>query len=140
MYNIDELYNIIDGSNKHEIWNNNIACSINDAERTLKTNNMGQSFDGYTFTLVLSGVLNLVNGSQELTLSREEMFVYYPGSAVKISSVSDDYRGICLKIGTSMAHDTQAFRNLIRATISPFRSLANQNYPLAREMPHDCTR
>ena len=119
MYDIDQLYDITGGSNRHEIWNGKIACSINGAERTLLTNNMGQSFNGYTFTLILSGELHLVNGSQELGLHRDEMFVYYPGSDVTISAVSDDYQGICLKIATSAAHDSQAFRNLIRATVIP---------------------
>lgn len=119
MYNLEELYGITGDSYRHEIWNGNIACSINDAKRTMLTNNMAQSFNGYTFTLILSGELALINGRQEMTLCKDEMFIYYPGSAVTVSSVSDDYRGICLKISASMAHDTQAFRNLIRATVIP---------------------
>mgnify|MGYP002624089802 CR=1 FL=1 len=119
MYNLDQLYDITGSSSKHEIWNGNIACSFNDAKRTLLTNNMAQSFNGYTFTLILTGELHLISGSQELTFTQDEMYVYYPGSAVTVTSVSDDYRGICLKIDTSAAYDTQAFRNLLRATIIP---------------------
>lgn len=119
MYNLDTLFNIIGSSDKHEIWNGEIACSYPDAARTLLTNNMTESFNGYTFTLILSGNLHLMNGLKEMVLCCGEMFVYYPGSAVTVKSVSNDYKSICLMIDTSAAHDSQAFRNLIRAAVIP---------------------
>ncbi len=131
MYNIDQLYDIVGSSNKSEIWNGKIACSYNDAERTLLTNNMAQSFNGYTFTLILSGRLRLINGSQELTFDHDEMFVYYPGSAVSIVAVSEEYSGICLKIDTSTAYDTQAFRNLLRATVIPISQFGKSKIVLS---------
>ncbi len=119
MYDLEQLYGIVGPNNRHELWNGKIACSFNNADRALLTNNMNQSFNGYTFTLITQGELHLMSGMQKMTLRNGEMYVYYPGSAVTVTAVSPDYTSICLLIDTSMAHDTQAFRNLIRATVIP---------------------
>lgn len=125
MYNLEQLFNIIGPDSRHELWNNKISCSFTDARRTLLTNQMNDSFNGYSFTLIQAGTLTLESGSHQLEFTTNEMYTYYPGSNVIVRDISDDYRGICLILDSSMAHDTQAFRNLVRASIIPISQYGN---------------
>ncbi len=131
MYNLTELFEIIGPTDAHEQWNGKISCSFTDAERTMLTNRMNDSFNGYSFTLILSGHITLESGSLVLDLGPNEIFTYFPGSNVRIQSVSDDYSAICLILDTSMAHDSQAFRNLIRASIIPISQFGHSKLTLA---------
>lgn len=119
MYNIDQLYDIIGADKRHEIWNGRIACSKTDSQRTLLTNNMNDSFNGYSFTLILSGSMTLINAEKHLQFIPGEMYVYYPGSAVSITHISPDYKAMCLIVDYTMAHQSMAFRDLIRASMIP---------------------
>lgn len=119
MYNLDELFSIVGSGARHEMWNGRISCLYSDTSRTMLTNQMADSFNGYTFTLVLAGRLTLVGGHGELQLVPGEMYTYYPGSRVFVQDISDDYRSICLMLDASLAHNTQAFRNLVRASVIP---------------------
>lgn len=131
MYNLRELFRVIGSSQVHELWNDKISCSFTDAGRTLLTNQMNDSFNGYSFTLILSGHITLENGSFMLDFKPNELFTYYPGSNVRIQSISDDYSGICLIMDASMAHDTQAFRNLVSASIIPISKFGNSKLTLS---------
>ena len=131
MYNLRELFEIIGPTETHEQWDGKISCSFTDAGRTMLTNRMNDSFNGYAFTLILSGQLTLESGNLVLDLRPNEIFTYFPGSSVRIRSVSDDYSAICLILDTSMAHDSQAFRNLIRASIIPISQFGHSKLTLA---------
>lgn len=124
MYNLEQLYSIVGPDSRHELWNGQISCAFTDAGRTLLTNRMNDSFNGYTFTLVLAGNLTLESSGRKLQFTAGEMFTYYPGGSVTIKDISDDYRAVCLMLDSSMAHGTQAFRNLIRASIIPLSHYA----------------
>ena len=132
MYNLEQLFSIIGPNSRHELWNGKISCTYTDATRTLLTNQMNDSFNGYSFTLVLSGSLNLDNSGHQLQFTVDEMYTYYPGANVAITDISDDYRGICLIIDSSMALDTQAFRNLVRASIIPISQFGNSKLTFTR--------
>lgn len=131
MYNLKELFVIIGSNHAHELWDGKISCSFTDAGRTLLTNRMNDSFNGYSFTLILSGHLTLESGGHVLDFKPNEMYTYYPGCSVHILSISDDYRAICLILDTSLAHDTQAFRNLIRASIIPISQFGHSKLTLS---------
>lgn len=131
MYNLKELFEIIGPNEGHEQWEGKISCSLTDAGRTWLTNKMNDSFNGYTFTLILSGHLTLESGSLVLDFKPNEIFTYFPGSSVRIQSISDDYKAICLMLDTSMAHDSQAFRNLIRASIIPISQFGHSKLTLS---------
>lgn len=91
---------------------------------------MTDSFSGYSFTLIRSGQLTLVSNNKLMQLKANDIYTYYPGSRVIIESISDDYRGICMILDVSMAHDAQAFRNLIRASMIPISQFGNSKIEL----------
>lgn len=130
MYNLDQLFDIIGPDSRHELWDGRISCSFTDADRTLLTNKMTDSFRGYSFTLIRSGRLNLLSGGQLVQLEAGDIYTYFPGCLVTIETVSEDYRGICLIVDLTMAHDTMAFRNLIRASMIPISQFGNAKIEL----------
>jgi AraC-like DNA-binding protein len=94
------------------------------------TNEMSGELKIYSFTLVTEGHIILDNGGGEMIFTPNEMFVFYPGSPIYIYEASDDYKGICLIIDEQMAHDTQAFRNLIKASVIPLSNYGNSKVSL----------
>lgn len=131
MYNLEQLFDIIGPDNRNELWHGKISCTFTDAKRTLLTNEMNDSFSGYSFTLVLAGQMTISTGNNVLEFKPNDMFTYFPGSLVTIQSISDDYRAICLILDITMAHDAQAFRNIIRASMIPISQFGNSKLELA---------
>ena len=133
MYTLKEAYEIIGIQLDHEVWDGKIACAFTDGERTMLTNNMTDSLNAYTFTLITQGELVLDNGFGRQTFSRDEIYTYYPGSMVRILDVSTDYRGICLLVDEHMAHNAKAFRNLLRASMVPISQFGDNKLSLTRD-------
>ena len=122
---------------ERETWNGKLTCALTDKNLTMLTNELSGALSWYSFTLVLSGSIILDNGAGEMIFNKDEMFVFYPGSPIYIYEVSDDYRGICLISDEQMAHDAQAFRNLIKASLIPLSNYGNSKVTLSSD---DATR
>ena len=122
---------------ERETWNNKLTCALTNKQLTMLTNEMSGELKIYSFTLVTEGHIILDNGGGEMIFTPNEMFVFYPGSPIFIHQVSDDYKGICLIIDEEMAHDTQAFRNLIKASVIPLSNYGNSKVTL---LPDDAQR
>lgn len=125
MYNLQDYFNKFGKGHLNELWNGKMACAFFNGERTLTTNDMAESLNCYTFTLITQGELLLMNGNTKHSFSKNDIYTYYPGSVVRILEVSDDYRGICLLVDEQMAHGAQAFRNLLRASMAPISQFGN---------------
>ena len=122
---------------ERETWNNKLTCALTNKQFTMLTNELSGELKIYSFTLVTAGHIILDNGGGEMIFTPNEMFVFYPGSPIYIYETSDDYKGICLIIDEQMAHDTQAFRNLIKASVIPISNYGNSKVSLA---PDDAQR
>lgn len=122
---------------ERETWDNKLTCALTNKQLTMLTNEMSGELKIYSFTLVTEGHIILDNGGGEMIFTPNEMFVFYPGSPIFIHQVSDDYKGICLIIDEEMAHDTQAFRNLIKASVIPLSNYGNSKVTL---LPDDAQR
>ena len=122
---------------ERETWNNKLTCALTNKHLTMLTNELSGELKIYSFTLVTAGHIILDNGGGEMIFTPNEMFVFYPGSPIYIYETSDDYKGICLIIDEQMAHDTQAFRNLIKASVIPISNYGNSKVSLA---PDDAQR
>lgn len=122
---------------ERETWNNKLTCALTNKQLTMLTNEMSGELKIYSFTLVTEGHIILDNGGGEMIFTPNEMFVFYPGSPIYIYEASDDYKGICLIIDEQMAHDTQAFRNLIKASVIPLSNYGNSKVTL---LPDDAKR
>ena len=119
MYNLQDYYNNFGKEHLDELWNGKMACAFFNDARTLTTNEMAESLNCYTFTLITQGELSLLNGNTILSFSKNDIYTYYPGSLLRIIDVSDDFEGICLFVDEQMAHSAQAFRNLLQASMIP---------------------
>jgi AraC-like DNA-binding protein len=122
---------------ERETWDNKLTCALTDKQLTMLTNEMSGELKIYSFTLVTKGHIILDNGGGEMIFTPDEMFVFYPGSPIYIHETSDDYKGICLIIDEQMAHDSQAFRNLIKASVIPLSNYGNSKVTL---LPDDAQR
>ena len=122
---------------ERETWDNKLTCALTDKQLTMLSNELTGALNWYSFTLVTEGHIILDNGGGEMIFTPNEMFVFYPGSPIYIHEASDDYRGICLICDEQMAHDTQAFRNLIKASIIPISNYGNSKVTLS---PSDAQR
>ncbi|MBO4815179.1 MAG: AraC family transcriptional regulator, partial [Muribaculaceae bacterium] len=109
----------------NELWNGKMACAFFNGERTMTTNEMTESLNCYTFTLITQGEMTLLNGNTKLSFSKNDIYNYYPGSLLRIVDVSDNFEAISLMVDEQMAHSAQAFRNLLRASMVPISQFGN---------------
>lgn len=130
MYNLQDYFNKFGKEHLNELWNGKMACAFFNGARTMTTNEMTESLNCYTFTLIAQGELSLMNGNTKLSFSKNDIYTYYPGSLVRILDVSDDYKGICLLVDEQMAHSAQAFRNLLQASMIPISQFGNSKLSL----------
>ena len=137
MPNLNEISTMHLQMHERETWDNKLTCALTNKHITMLTNEMTGELKIYSFTLVTKGHIILDNGGGEMIFTPNEMFVFYPGSPIHIYETSDDYKGICLIIDEQMAHDTQAFRNLIKASVIPLSNYGNSKVTL---LPDDAQR
>ena len=107
-----------------------MACAFFNGARTMSTNEMAESLNCYTFTLITQGELLLMNGNTKLSFAKNDIYTYYPGSVLRIIDVSDDFEGISLMVDEQMAHGAQAFRNLLQASMIPISQFGNAKLSL----------
>lgn len=122
---------------EYETWNNKLTCALTNKQLAMLSNELTGALNWYSFTLVTEGHIILDNGAGEMIFTPNEMFVFYPGSPIYIHEASEDYKGICLICDQQMALDTQAFRNLIKASIIPISNYGNSKVTLTHD---DATR
>lgn len=110
-----------------------LFCTETNAEGTFYTNEMQDTLACYTFTLVTRGWLSIVYNGQELTLTRDDLYIYSPGLPITIISASEDYRGICLMADESTTLETPIVRNAIRTAFFPLVELGEPTQHLSNE-------
>ncbi|MBR5638159.1 MAG: AraC family transcriptional regulator [Muribaculaceae bacterium] len=130
MYNLQDYYNKFGKGYLHELWNGKMACAFFNGARTMTTNEMTESLNCYTFTLITQGEMVLLNGNTKLSFYKNDIYTYYPGTLLSIVDVSDDFEAISLMVDEQIAHNAQAFRNLLRASMVPISQFGNSKLSL----------
>ena len=133
MYNLQEYYNQFGKEYLNELWNGKMACAFFNGARALTTNEMTESLNCYSFTLITQGEMTLMNGDSILSFSKNDIYTYYPGSLIHIIDVSDDFKDICLFVDEQMTHSAQAFRNLLKASMIPLSQFGKSKLSLTRD-------
>ena len=133
MYNLQEYYNKFGKEYLNELWNGKMACAFFNNTRTLTTNEMTESLNCYSFTLITQGEMTLISGNNKFSFSKNDIHTYYPGSLLHIIDVSDDFKGICLFVDEQMTHSAHAFRNLLRASMIPLSQFGKSKLPLTND-------
>ena len=134
MYNLQDYYNQFGKKHLNELWNGKMACAFFNSTRTLTTNELTESLNCYTFTLIVRGEMSLMNGNTKLSFCENDIYTYYPGSLLRILDVSDDFKGISLLVDEKMAHSAQAFRNLLRASMIPLSQFGKTKLSLTSDV------
>ena len=133
MYNLQEYYNKFGKEHLNEVWNGKIACAYFNSTRAWTTNEMTESLNCYSFSLITQGEMTLMNGNNQLSFSKNDIYTYYPGSLIRIIDVSDDFKDICLFVDEQMTHSAQAFRNLLKASMIPLSQFGKSKLSLTRD-------
>ena len=133
MYNLEEYYNRFGKEYLNELWNGKMACAFFNSTRALTTNEMTESLNCYSFSLIIQGEMTLMNGDSKLSFSKNDIYTYYPGSLIHIIDVSDDFKSICLFVDEQMTHSAQAFRNLLKASMIPLSQFGKSKLSLTRD-------
>ena len=120
----------------NELWNGKMACAFFNVARTMTTNDMTESLNCYTFTLITQGEMTLLNGNTKLSFSKNDIYTYYPGSVFRIIDASDDFESVSLMVDEQMAHSAQAFRNLLQASMIPLSKLGKSKLSLTSDDAH----
>lgn len=110
-----------------------LLCVESDAEKTFMTNQMQDSLDCYTFTLVCQGWVTIVYNGKEMTLNRNDLYTYTPGFLVTIVSASEDYHSVCLMAEEDLTLETPVVRNIIRAAYFPFVEMQEPKLTLSED-------
>ena len=137
MYKLNEAYNIMGGTDKAGMWDGKIFCATTNAANSWLPNDLEETVSCYSFNIVLNGHMRLISGTQEVHLGKNELYTYMPGFPFRVLDISSDYRGICLIVDETTAHDTPAFRYLIQTSYFP---LAHFGVPKQALSADDATR
>lgn len=114
MHQISEYLHLTNWALVPEEWDGNLICVETDAEMTFRTNETQGFLAAYSFTIVIKGSLTLRYNERELTLRPDDLYIYSPGLPVRILSVSDNYRGICLIADEHYTLEQPSVYNAIR--------------------------
>lgn len=118
----------------YEGWDGRIQCDRTDAAMTFRANTTQGFMSAYTFTLVLQGWLSILYNGKELTLARNDLYIYSPGMSVTILSASENYRGLCLLVDEHLTLETDSVRDMIRVAYLPIVRVREPRICLAEEV------
>lgn len=118
----------------YEGWDGRIQCDRTDAAMTFRANTTQGFMSAYTFTLVLEGWLSILYNGKELTLVRNDLYIYSPGMSVTILSASENYRGLCLLVDEHLTLETDTVRDMIRIAYLPIVRVKEPRIGLPEEI------
>lgn len=133
MYSLKEWWNVVKAPAPAPDWDGEVMCLATDADTTRLTNVTRGFLACYTFTLVTRGWLDLVYNGHELHLSADELYIYSPGMPVTVTSISEDYQGLCLMVDEHTTLESPMVRDLVSLAYRPIVQLNEPKLTL----PHD---
>lgn len=123
MYTLKEAWIKMHGAEPVEKWDGKFYCNETDAVITYRANETHGYMAAYTFTLVISGWLNIIYNGQPLTLRPDDIYMYSPGLSVTIVAASADYHGICLLADEHVTIDSPTVHDLVHIAYAPIVQL-----------------
>jgi len=123
VYSLKEFIQNVAGIQSEKVPSDDLFCNETNIELTFLTNQMQETLDSYSYTLVDQGWLNLVYNGQELTLQPGDLYIYSPGFQVTILSGSEDYHAFCLIANEQITLETPVIWNIIRTAYYPISEL-----------------
>ena len=119
MYSLKEAWVKMNEAVPFEGWDGRMYCVRTDAAVTFRANRTQGFIAAYTFTLVLEGWLEIEYNGKELTLDKDDLYIYSPGMSITILSASENYRGICLLVDERLSIETPTVRDMVHIAYLP---------------------
>ena len=122
------------GAAPYEGWDDRIQCDRTDAAMTFRANRTQGFMAAYTFTLVLEGWLTIIYNGRQFVLGPNDFYIYSPGMAVTIVSVTKNYKGICLLADEHLTLESDTVRDMIRIAYLPIVRLNEPKIALSDDV------
>lgn len=136
MYSLKEAWIKMQEDVPFEGWDGRMYCVRTDTALTFRANRTQGFIAAYTFTLVLEGCLGIVYNGKELTLSKDDLYIYSPGMSITILSASENYRGICLLVDERLSMETPTVRDMLHIAYLPIVQLREPRITLPVDSAH----
>ena len=134
MYSLKEAWIKMHGAVPYEGWDGRIQCDRTDAAMTFRANRTQGFMAAYTFTLVLEGWLTIIYNGRQFVLGPNDFYIYSPGMAVTIVSVTKNYKGICLLADEHLTLESDTVRDMIRMAYLPIVRLNEPKIALSDDV------
>ena len=134
MYSLKEAWIKMHGAVPYEGWDGRIQCDRTDAAMTFRANRTQGFMAAYTFTLVLEGWLTIIYNGRQFVLGPNDFYIYSPGMAVTIVSVTKNYKGICLLADEHLTLESDTVRDMIRIAYLPIVRLNEPKIALSDDV------
>lgn len=122
------------GAVPYEGWDGRIQCDRTDAAMTFRANRTQGFMAAYTFTLVLEGWFTIIYNGRQFVLGPNDFYIYSPGMAVTIVSVTKNYKGICLLADEHLTLESDTVRDMIRIAYLPIVHLNEPKIALSDDV------
>ena len=119
MYTIPDTWMWQYGKSRYKDWDGRFLCFEADKKTYLRTNTLPGTVAAYGFIIVLRGSSTILYSGREITIERDQLFIYMPGFPISIKAASEDYSGLCLVADESFTVGTPSIRNAVRSALLP---------------------
>ena len=119
MYTIPDTWLWQYGKSRYMDWDGRFLCFEADKETYMRTNTLPGAVAAYGFIIVLRGSSTILYSGREITIERDQLFIYMPGFPISIKAASEDYSGLCLVADESFTVGTPSIRNAVRSALLP---------------------
>ena len=137
MYTIPDTWMWQYGKSRYKDWDGRFLCFEADKKTYLRTNTLPGTVAAYGFIIVLRGSSTILYSGREITIERDQLFIYMPGFPISIKAASEDYSGLCLVADESFTVGTPSIRNAVRSALLP---IFEMRQPVVNLSPEDSAR
>ncbi len=133
MYTIPDTWMWQYGKSRYKDWDGRFLSFEADKETYMRTNTLPGTVAAYGFIIVLRGNSTILYSGREITIERDQLFIYMPGFPISIKAVSEDYSALCLVADESFTVETPSIRNAVRSALLPIFEMRQPVVNLSQE-------
>lgn len=137
MYTIPDTWMWQYGKSRYKDWDGRFLCFEADKKTYLRTNTLPVTVAAYGFIIVLRGSSTILYSGREITIERDQLFIYMPRFPISIKAASEDYSGLCLVADESFTVGTPSIRNAVRSALLP---IFEMRQPVVNLSPEESAR
>lgn len=100
---------------KEQMTLDNIFCLQVNRDMAMQLNNIQNSLNYYTFTIIKKGICEIIYDGKKMQLESGNLYMCMPGQSVIIEEISEDYKGIWLLVSDIIIYEKMFSQNMIRS-------------------------